>query len=172
MFSCQEEIFKFCSIDDVENVAKLLESNPELLNTQMKTSKNTPLMHSVLHGSKNVVKYLLDHGADPTIGEAEGYTPMHGAGYQGRADIVPLLVAHGINPNDIHRDGFAPIHRAAWGMEPRHTDTVYRFLLAGVDPLFLTNDGKTALMLTRNEDTKKLLTKWEKKMKKKTHSEM
>lgn len=40
----------------------------------------TPLMYSVLHGYTNAVRYLLSAGADTSIGENDGYTPMHGAG--------------------------------------------------------------------------------------------
>ena len=35
-------------------------------------------------------------GVDVTIGEKDGYTPMHGAGFQGRAKIGQLLISHGI----------------------------------------------------------------------------
>ena len=40
-------------------------------------------VHAVLLGKKAAVKYLLKKGADATIGEKDGYTPMHGAGFQG-----------------------------------------------------------------------------------------
>ena len=40
----------------------------------------TPLMHGVLQGMTQSVKYLLKRGADTSIPEKDGYTPMHGAG--------------------------------------------------------------------------------------------
>ena len=42
----------------------------------------TPLMNAVLSGKLNAVKVLLSLGADTSIGEKDGYTPMHGAGFQ------------------------------------------------------------------------------------------
>ena len=45
-------------------------------------------MGGVLSGSTEAVAFLLEKGADFRIGEKDGYTPPHGAGFQGRADIV------------------------------------------------------------------------------------
>ena len=64
----------------------------------------TPLMAAVLGGATKSVAALLKHNPDTTIGEKDGYTAFHGAGFQGRADIVPLLVAHGLDPLDRHDD--------------------------------------------------------------------
>ena len=36
-------------------------------------------------------------GADTTIPEKDGYTPMHGAGFQGRAEIAKILMDHGVD---------------------------------------------------------------------------
>ncbi len=80
----------------------------------------TPLMASVLGGKTTAVKCLLTSNlVDVTIGENDGYTPMHGAGFQGRAAIAKLLIEHGIPVSAVHEDGFAPIHRACWGKEQR-----------------------------------------------------
>merc|ERR1711997_525195 len=67
-----------------------------------------------------------------TIGEKDGYTPMHGAGFQGRAEIGQLLISHGLNAREKHSDGFETIQRACWGNESRHTQTVKMFLENGV----------------------------------------
>ena len=89
-------------------------------------------MHAVLGGSLESVKYLLSKGADTSIGEKDGYTPMHGAGFQGRYEIAKVLIDHGLDPRDKHSDGYEPIHRACWGREERHMQTVKVFLDAGV----------------------------------------
>ena len=51
------------------------------------------------------VRFLLDAGADTTIGEKDGYTPLHGAGFQGRATIARMLIDHGLDPKEKHSDG-------------------------------------------------------------------
>ena len=44
-------------------------------------------MASCLGGHLDAAKALLELGADVTVPEKDGYTPMHGAGFQGRAEI-------------------------------------------------------------------------------------
>jgi ankyrin repeat protein len=51
-------------------------------------------------------RFLLDEHSTRinfSIGEKDGYTPMHGAGFQGRADIARLLIAAGLDPSDRHK---------------------------------------------------------------------
>ena len=62
-------------------------------------------------------------GADSSIPEKDGYTPMHGAGFQGRAEIAKILIDHGLDKSDRHGDGYTPMLRACWGKEARHTQT-------------------------------------------------
>lgn len=81
------------------------------------------MMHAVLTGNANAVKFLLEQRADTSVPEKDGYTPMHGAGFQGRAEIAKMLIAHGLDPSERHKDGFTPIHRACWGTEQRSRET-------------------------------------------------
>jgi len=91
-----------------------------------------PHLPTIPHTSTSAVFFLLSHGADTTVPEKDGYTPMHAAAFQGRAEIVKMLVKHGLDPRPMHRDGFEPIFRACWGRESRFTETVKVFLDAGV----------------------------------------
>ena len=59
----------------------------------------TPLMNAVLSGQTEVVKALLELGADHKIPEKDGYTPMHGAGFQGL--VKNIILANKTNP-EIH----------------------------------------------------------------------
>ena len=68
----------------------------------------TPLMQSVLHGREKMVRWCLGNGADITIAERDGYTPMHGAAFQGYPVIADVLLSHGVPLRDIHKDGFEP----------------------------------------------------------------
>ena len=76
-----KELFAAVAADDATLLEKALERNPDAINTKGPGGQ-TPLMHAVLTGKLNAVKVLLGHGADTTIGEKDGYTPMHGAGFQ------------------------------------------------------------------------------------------
>lgn len=46
------------------------------INAPSPRGKQTPLMQSVLHGRTTMVEWALENGADATIGERDGYTPM------------------------------------------------------------------------------------------------
>ena len=118
-------------------------------------SLQTPLMMSVLMGRTKLVSFFLEKGADVTIPEKDGYTPVHGAGFQGRADIMKILIEHGLDPSDRHSDGYTPLHRACWGTERRHADTVRVLLNAGVPADQLDSKGRTCW--TKNENTLRLL---------------
>ena len=77
-------------------------------------------MHACLTGKPKAVAKLLALGANPLIGEKDGYTPMHGAAFQGRAEVARILLQDSRVPNIVHKDGFHPIHRAAWGHSKGH----------------------------------------------------
>lgn len=93
--------------ENIEAASKALKAGGDINAISPKGSQ-TPLMQSVLHGRTKMVEWCLDNGADTTIPERQGYTPMHGAGFQGRADIAALLLKHGVGLRDVHEDGFEP----------------------------------------------------------------
>ena len=117
-------------------------------------------MAACLGGFETSVKTLLELGADPSIGEKDGYTPVHGASFQGRPEVMQVLIDHGLDPNDMHKDGYAPIHRACWGQRESHTKTIEVLLNAGVSPVMPSKDGKTPAELSRNKETTALLQEW------------
>ncbi|KAJ5091685.1 hypothetical protein NUU61_006555 [Penicillium alfredii] len=58
------------------------------------------------------IQYVLDHGADTTLRDENGRTPLHVAvsgGYR-RFDIVQALLKHGANPNAVDNDGSTPLN--------------------------------------------------------------
>ena len=46
-----------------------------------------------------IVRLLLDAGADPNAKSLEGATPLHSAAFTGDLEIAELLLAHGADPN-------------------------------------------------------------------------
>jgi ankyrin repeat protein len=101
------ELFEACSEEDVDAAAEALKNGANI-NAISPRGSQTPLMQSVLHGKIKMVKFALENGADVTIGERDGYTPMHGAGFQGHAEIAELLLKHGVGLRDVHKDRYEP----------------------------------------------------------------
>lgn len=110
---------------DLEKLKELLASDDvhEMLDSPGPGGQ-TPLMKATLMGQLEMVKALLDAGANPLIAEKRGYTPAHGAAFQGRTEVMRELIARGIGVTHPHSDGYYPAHRAAWGREQKHTDTL------------------------------------------------
>ncbi|XP_044396938.1 ankyrin-1-like [Triticum aestivum] len=74
-------------------------------------SGGTPLFLSASSGRVAASKYLLDHGADPTLAGDFG-SPLHGAAGHGHCGIVELLLSKGIDV-DLECLFGTPLHAAA-----------------------------------------------------------
>ena len=145
------DILRAVSSNDVGEVGSIIDQNRDSLgsfiNIREAGSGQTPLMKSILMGHTEMVRMLLMlPEVDVSLGEKDGYTAFHGAGFQGRAEIAKLLLedSRNIDPNTFHEDGFAPLHRACWGREQRHVDTIRVLVDTGkVRWDMKTKNGKT-----------------------------
>jgi ankyrin repeat protein len=63
------------------------------------------LTGSVTSGHTEMVKWLLETGADPNYRYGPGYTPLLAAAANGRLEIVKLLLAHGADLRATSNDG-------------------------------------------------------------------
>jgi ankyrin repeat protein len=86
---------------------------------------------------KEVVRILLDAGADPNIADNKGMAPLIANSRD--LEISQMLIARGSNVNAQAKDGFTPLLNA-------ETVELTRFLLEhGADPFAKTDHGQTAL---------------------------
>ena len=89
------------------------------------------------------VKALLAGGADPTLRDAIGDTPLHSAAWSGGLGIVQLLVAHkAVDVNAVNGERRTALMLAA---QKGHTDIVCALLSAGADRTLADQYGNTAL---------------------------
>ena len=126
----KEDIFAAVRRDDAAAIERLVGADKSILD-ETGPGGQSPTMQGVLQGKAKAVEKLIALGADLTVPEKDGYTPMHGAGFQGRAKVAKLLAAAGVDVNAVHADGYAPIHRACWGTQQRHAETVEAMLALG-----------------------------------------
>lgn len=73
----ENDLFDALSKSDLEAASAALEAGASI-NALSPRGSQTPLMQAVLHGRTNIVAWCLENGADTTIPERDGYTPMHG----------------------------------------------------------------------------------------------
>lgn len=147
------ELFEALNEEDPDAASAALKKGADI-NALSPRGSQTPLMQSVLHGRMKMVKWALENGADVTIGEKDGYTPMHGAGFQGRSEIAQLLKDHGVGLRGKHADGYEPAIRSCWGPQERHTDAVRWFLDNGVP---IEDIYGICMEMTKNPGTSDLL---------------
>ena len=112
----------------------------------------TPLGLAVRDGHAEIVRVLLDAGADPrrTIGLMRG-SPLHDAAYFGKADHIDLLTAptkHGDSAVELDAqgpyNGLTALHDAVWH---GHVDAVTSLVRAGARRDLKTHSGLTPLRL-------------------------
>jgi len=70
----------------------------------------TPLYCAAHHGNSDVVKLLLELGADPSVSNVQLKTPLHCAASQGRRLICELLISAGASINAQDKHSVTPLH--------------------------------------------------------------
>lgn len=101
----------------------------------MQENELAPLHRAAQKGNCTVIRFLLEHGADPRILSKSGETPLHIACFHRHADAVSELLKTAAK-NDVNTKEktmeMTPLHVAVWrGAQ----DIVQLLLKAGANPL-------------------------------------
>jgi ankyrin repeat protein len=98
---------------DRERLVELLDQNPELV--RVRGTNGNDLLG--MAGGLEIVRLLLERGADPNRGNDYGWTKLHQAGYSNRRDLARLLLDAGARTDLSARgDGGTPLIAALfWG---------------------------------------------------------
>ena len=106
----------------------------------------TPLLLAVCRGREDIVKLLLENGAERDPMDQSGQTPLSRAAEEGYESIVQLLIDNGANVNTKDNRRRSPL---SWAAENGH-DRVARLLLKGGAKLNPRGyDGYTPMGLAR-----------------------
>ena len=167
----EEKLLHFLEEGNAEEVRSLLSAgvNPNHERAYQGYYDNTPLFHTdelgwtplhyaAFRGHRDVVRLLLDAGANPSKADAVGWTPLRSAAFRGHKDVVQLFLERGADPNKADKYGHAPLHLAA-GVG--HKDMVQLLLEKGADPNKADSGGMTPLSIAwdrRNTGVANLLT--------------
>ena len=103
----------------------------------------------------NVVKHLIDAGADVSIRESSGINLVHWATITNRAAVVPVLAAAKVDVNSMDEFGFTPLMYAAT-VDVGNTDTLIALLKAGAERSIRNKEHRTALDQARKYKHAKL----------------
>lgn len=83
------------------------------INATRKKDGRTLLILAVISLDADTVKLLLDAGADPSKGDAKGFTPLHYASSANVVEIMELLVKSGADIEGKTSNGITPVMEAA-----------------------------------------------------------
>lgn len=164
------------AVDDLEKTKLLVEHGADV--NARSDDKRTPLVIGAgRYGSSAVVKFLLDHGADPSFEGARNFTPLAEAAYAGDEIVLQMLIDRGA---DLKRGARFALSQSAMlncigcaekligsvektalngvlttMLPPRggNADGLKLLIAHGADVNAKNADGRTILMLASSSDT-------------------
>ena len=137
------DIYEASSLGDLEHVKQLVKRDPDTVKSY--SAEGFPALGlAAFLGQGDVVKYLLENGADvnAVAKNPTGYTALTGAVSTGRKEIAELLLRKGANVNHQYEEGFTALMEASAGGGLEMTKLL---LTHGADVNAKTKDNKTAL---------------------------
>ena len=102
------------------------------------------LSEAVTFGHADVVRTLVDAGADANLTESTGINLLHWAAITNRSAVIPILVRAKVPLNATDDNGFTPLMYAAT-VDVGDTETVKALLDAGADRRIRNDQGRTPL---------------------------
>lgn len=93
-----------CNNDDLDRVRQCLKERPEDLNV-VDNAWNSPLQIASLEGFANIVRFLLENGAEVDTRNIETETPLIDAVENGHVEVIKLLLEFGANPRAASKTG-------------------------------------------------------------------
>ena len=91
--------------------------------------------------SKEIVKFLLNNGADPDKGD---FTPLMWASFHGDIEMLGMFLESGAKINAKTEEGWTSL---MWAAEKGNTQVIWELLIRGAIVNIQNNSGKTALIL-------------------------
>lgn len=88
----------------------------------------TPLLYATRLRRTRMARWLLDHGANPNIGDADGRTPLaHAVRRRYSTAEIEALLRHGADPQIAANDGMTPLELASRGRANGLADLLHRY---------------------------------------------
>ena len=107
-------------------------------------SKNAALQEACSAGQLDIVKFMIENGADVNAKNNSGGTPLNVASQGDNRDIVELLIENGANINNKNNNGLTPLHQASRNGQK---DIVELLIAKGTEVNIKNNAGRTPLDL-------------------------
>ncbi|KAL1490959.1 hypothetical protein ABEB36_011628 [Hypothenemus hampei] len=110
----EKKVFEAINNNDSVLLKVLLTENPQYVNI-LDENRMTPLQHAAYKGNKELVRTLLDQGADVKLCEhPHNYTSLHFGALSGNTDVCLLLLEAGAKSTELNTVGRTPSQMAAF----------------------------------------------------------
>jgi ankyrin repeat protein len=130
------------------NTVKILFSYTKDKCTKGFILRDTPLIYAAIFGHVEVVRVLLEGGADVESANAYRSTALHQAAWNGHLEVCRLLLDWGAKVDAVDEWKDTPLHVAAWA---GHLSVVKLLVARGADVRLKNDRGLTASGMARSE---------------------
>ena len=147
--------------NDAAAVKKLIAQGVNV--SELDSNQDAPLVMAAYKGYNEIVKLLLEAGADvKAVDPGMKATALHAASYAGRAEAAKLLIQYKI---DIDKqgpyNGYTALHDAIW---QNNVDTAKVLIDAGANLTLQSNSGQTPLDFAKAKNASKIVAMIEQRM--------
>jgi uncharacterized protein len=149
------DIFEAASLGETDTLIQLAEKQPDQINAYSPDGF-TPLGLATFFGHIDLVKLLIEKGANPNIAANNPFkvTPLHSACAISNYDIAEMLIKNGAEVNARQMQGVTPLHSAAHNGQPR----LAKLLIDnGADVNSKTDTGQTPLFMAKEKKYKAVI---------------
>lgn len=141
-------LFEAIQEDNLGAVELLIEKDSDLHRCET-AQGSSPLLVATNIGNPEIVKALLDAGADPEIKGIFGQTPLIRAVIENRRDVLALLLEYGVLLDRRDEHGNTAL---MYAVEDGQCDLVSSLVFAGAEVTLKNGAGMTLLQLAQSSD--------------------
>jgi ankyrin repeat protein len=147
--------------NDVDGVKKLIAQGVNV--SELDANQDAPLVMAAYQGHTEIVRLLLEAGADVTaVDPGMKATALHAASYAGRTEAAKLLIEYHIDINKQGPvNGYTALHDAIW---QNNIETAKVLIEAGANLTLKSHSGETPLDFARSKHRTEIVAMIERKL--------
>ena len=115
----------FVNTANDEEIKKFILESPERINMAYGLSNHTFLHAAVLEGRYDLIKFLLENGANPNLVDAANASPLTSAAEDCNFEVVQLLLSYKADPNIRYNSDMSPAIGVLFSLHSSNRDDYF-----------------------------------------------